>query len=198
MAPSSSLPRLNITDCFAAICRDMTLKVPALNHIDMNRVAVGFCQTRNNSKYGMYASLTPLRFPNGERTTIRRGRQVVIQKIQDATGADALYLLNFYLPRFYLNDFPERLRTITHELWHISPKFNGDIRRLPGRCYAHSGSQKNFDAVAAQLAQAWLATNPDPRLYSFLQCSFQTLIQNFVITGQKYGRPKIITLPDNN
>ena len=146
----------------------------------------------------MYASLTPLRFQNGERTTIRRGRQVIIQKIPDATGADALYLLNFYLPRFYLNDFPERLRTIVHELWHISPKFNGDIRRLPGRCYAHSGSQKNFDAVAAQLAQQWLATNPDPRLYAFLQCSFQTLIQNFKITGQKYGRPKIITLPDNN
>lgn len=145
----------------------------------------------------MYASLTPLRFQNGERTTTRRGRQVVIQKIQDATGSDALYLLNFYLPRFYLNDFQERLRTITHELWHISPKFNGDIRRLPGRCYAHSGSQKNFDAVAAQLAQLWLATHPDPHLYAFLQCSFQTLIQNYVITGQKYGRPKIITLPDN-
>lgn len=190
----SSLPTLNITDYFANLCRDMTLKVPALNHIDMNRVAVGFCQTRNNSRYGMYASLTPLRFPNGERTMIRQGRQVVIQSIRDATGADALYLLSFYLPRFYLNDFPERLRTITHELWHISPKFNGDIRRLPGRCYAHSGSQKNFDAVAAQLAQAWLATNPDPHLYTFLQCSFQSLIQNFKITGRKYGRPKIIPL----
>ena len=180
MASSPSLPTLNITNHFAAICRDMTQKVPALNHIDMNRIAVGFCQTRNNSKYGMYASLTPLRFQNGERTSIRRGRQVVIQRIQDATGADALYLLNFYLPRFYLNDFPERLRTITHELWHISPKFNGDIRRLPGRCYAHSGSQKNFDAVAAQLAQQWLATNPDPRLYAFLQCSFPTYQECFV------------------
>ena len=44
------------------ICEDMTSRVAALQHIQMDRVGVGFCQTRSGSvDYGVFASLTPLR-----------------------------------------------------------------------------------------------------------------------------------------
>ena len=42
--------------------------------------------------------------------------------------------MSFYLPRFCDQSLDEKLSTVMHELWHISPAFDGDIRRLPGRC----------------------------------------------------------------
>ena len=57
-----------------------------------------------------------------------------------------LYILNFYLPRFLDLPFREKLTTMLHELWHIGPKFDGDVRRLGGRCFAHGSSQKQYDA----------------------------------------------------
>ena len=39
--------------------------------------------------------------------------------------------------------FEEKLTTVFHELYHISPMFDGDIRRLEGRYHVHSHSQYN-------------------------------------------------------
>lgn len=112
--------------------------LPELAHIDLARVAIGFCQTRKAVPHGMFASLTPLRFVGGAATTIRRGKVHAIQRVFDAGGVEMLYILNFYLPRFQNLDFREKLITVLHELWHISPEFNGDIRRHAGRYHAHA------------------------------------------------------------
>ena len=58
--------------------------------------------------------------------------------------------------RFMDVDFEEKLVTIFHELWHVSPRFDGDLRRHPGRCYMHTGSQKDYDAQMLRLARRWL------------------------------------------
>ena len=63
----------------------------------------------------------------------------------DAAGREMLYILSFYLPRFQNLDFREKLITVLHELWHISPQFNGDIRRHAGRYHAHTHSQAEYD-----------------------------------------------------
>ena len=47
------------------VVADMTRRLPELAHIDAERVAFSFAQTRTASTYGVYASLTPLRFENG-------------------------------------------------------------------------------------------------------------------------------------
>ena len=83
-----------------ALCEDICRRLDALAHVDMQRVEVSFAQTRTASRYGMYASLTPLRFPGGREETCRRGRRWRIQKVIGPDGREALYLLNFYLPRF--------------------------------------------------------------------------------------------------
>ena len=49
----------------------------------------------------------------------------------------------------------EKLSTVLHELWLISPMFNGDLRRHEGRCYAHGPSQSNYDDQKDRLAQKW-------------------------------------------
>ena len=91
----------------------------------------------------MFASLTPLRFAGGQRHTLRRGRQWTLQRVCE-DGREMLYILNFYLPRFLDLPLDEKLTTVVHELWHIGPRFDGDLRRFGGRCYAHSGSQKTL------------------------------------------------------
>ena len=84
------------------------------------------------------------------------------------TGREFLYLLSFYLPRFLDLPLEEKLSTIVHELWHIGPRFDGDLRRHEGRCYAHGRSQREYDAAMDRLAQRWLAADPPQHLYEFL------------------------------
>ena len=104
-----------------------------------------------------------------------------------------LYLLNFYLPRFLELGFREKLTTIAHELLHIGPGFDGDLRRFSGRCYAHSHRQGRFDAHAERLAEQWLAAGPEEPLYAFLRMDFRQLQ---VLHGGIYGRriavPKLL------
>ena len=121
------------------VCADMAAQVDELRHIDMSRVAVSFRQTRKRMPHGLYASLTPLRFAGGQTHSIRRGRKFSIQRVE-VDGREMLYVLNFYLPRFLDLGFREKLTTIAHELLHIGPQFDGDLRRFSGRCYAHSHS----------------------------------------------------------
>ncbi len=184
---------LDFTEKMRRICESMTSRVAALQHIRMDRVAVGFTQTRSASQYGCYATLTPLRFENGSLTTKRNGRLYTVQRVLDPQGEEYLYILRFYVPRFLNSDFRYKLTTTVHELLHISEKFDGDIRRFEGRCYAHSSSQKDYDAYAEQLASFWLATNPPEELYSFLHLNFEELQKKYGnLYGKQYAAPKLI------
>lgn len=175
------------------LCHDMAGRLPELAHVEMDRVAVCFCQARKRVPHGMFASLTPLRFAGGAETTIRRGRRFAIQRLRSADGQEMLYVLSFYLPRFMDLDFREKLITIVHELWHISPKFDGDIRRHEGRCFAHTGSQKQYDAAMDVMAQRWLAAGPPEQLWGFLTGSFEDLLaRHGRIVGIKIRRPRLI------
>jgi len=175
------------------LVQDMTSKVPELRHIDLPKVAIAVVQTRVATHYGVHATLTPMRFENGSQTTRRRGKHYTVQRLYDERGREMMYILSFYLPRFMSTDFQEKMVTIFHELWHISPKFNGDIRRHPGRCYAHSSSQKEYDAQMAVLVNQYLLTQPDPELYRFLEYDCGKLAQKFgPIHGVKIPRPKLL------
>ncbi|MBN2296859.1 MAG: hypothetical protein JXM70_30820, partial [Pirellulales bacterium] len=122
------------------LCDDIVARLPQLAHIDLDLVAISFSQTRKAGRYGMHASLTPMRFHGGSTRTRRRGQVWEIQRLVDGSGREMLYILSFYLPRFLELGFREKITTVIHELWHINPKFDGDVRRYGGRCYAHSSS----------------------------------------------------------
>ena len=82
-----------------------------------------------------------------------------------------------------------------HELWHIGPKFDGDLRRFGGRCYAHSGSQKQYDAHVEALVDRWLALDPPESLYDFLRLDFgQLTARHGRIFGRRVRAPKLIPL----
>ncbi|WP_233200182.1 putative metallopeptidase [Blastopirellula marina] len=202
--PSSTMGRVRLhgsagrrgfdfTHTMRLLVNDMVMRMPELAHIDMSRVAVAMVQARVDSSHGIFASLTPMRFEKGSRFTTRRGRKYSCQTLLDEHGREMLYILSFYLPRFQNMDFSEKMITIFHELWHISPDFDGDIRRHPGRCYAHSSSQKEYDEQMAVLSAKYLMKKPPPSLYQFLEFDFGKL---FAASGGVYGvripRPKLI------
>jgi len=176
-----------------SLADDMCRRLEELAHIDLASVAIRFCQARKAVAYGMQASLTPLRFENGSPTTCRRGRTWTIQRICDPAGREMLYLLSFYLPRFLELPWRDKLATVIHELWHISPRFDGDLRRHPGRCYAHSHSQRQYDALVEQLLDKWLSLAPPEELFDFLHHGFHELERR---RGPIYGltipTPKLI------
>ncbi len=187
----------HFTSAIRRVCEDMTARVPALGHIDMARVAVGFCQARKRVPHGLQASLTPLRFEGGARDKVELGRRYMCQPIVGADGHEFLYLLNFYLPRFLNHSVGEKLTTIVHELWHISDQFDGDLRRHNGRCYVHGRSQREFDRTAARLAGQWLADDPPEDLYAFLRLDFcQLQAVHGGVVGHRYPTPKLLPLAD--
>lgn len=177
------------------LCHDMTTRLPQLRHVDLAQVAISLCQTRKNVSHGIYASLTPLRFEAGAKTTTRRGRRYGVQPVLDPAGREYLYILSFYLPRFMQPALEEKLSTVVHELWHISPKFDGDLRRHAGRCYAHGPSQRAYDALMDRLTQSWLALDPPSQLYEFLVGDCDELVAQYGrIVGQHLPNPQLIPL----
>jgi Putative phage metallopeptidase len=179
------------------VCEDMVARLPEFQHIDMGRVVVGFCQARRAVPHGIFASLTPLRFKDGAQIAIRRGRPHSIQRVCDSAGREMLYILNVYLPRFQNLDFREKLITVLHELWHISPRFDGDIRRHTGRYHAHTHSQAAYDAEMGHFADQWLRQSPPPELWAFLQDDFHGLSRRHGgIVGVRIRRPRILPVRD--
>jgi hypothetical protein len=175
------------------LCDDMVARLDQLRHVDMSRVAVSFAQTRRSGSQGMFASLTPLRFAGGQMHTFRRERRWGIQRLYDPDGREMLYVLNFYLPRFLDLPFREKLVTALHELWHIGPKFDGDVRRLGNRCFAHGASQKQYDAHVEALLDRWLALGPPESLYGFLRLGFRELAaRHGRVYGRKVPSPKLL------
>lgn len=193
--PPARPPGFDFTFHVRRLCEDLVARLAELSHIDMQHVAISFSQTRRASPYGVYATMRPLRFADGRTETTRRGRRWTIQRLVDPQGREILYILTFYLPRFLNLSYREKLVTVIHELWHISPQFNGDLRRFRGRCYAHSRSRKRYDASIERLAEKYLALHPPENLLAFLRYDFAGLVRQYGrVLGQRVRPPKLVPL----
>lgn len=189
----ATLSGFDITAALTAVCVDLAAKVPDLRHIQMDRVALSFCQTRRGSTHGMLAKLTPLRFEGGVLTTTRDGQTWTIQRLYSG-AREQWYILSVYLPRFFDLPFEEKINTLVHELYHISPRFDGDIRRFGGRCYAHSASSRAYDEIVEMFCHAYLRRrSPRSPLLKFLHHNFAELrSQHGAIIGAQVPIPKLI------
>ena len=176
------------------LCADIAQRCEALRHIDVARLLFSVTQARNGQVHGLQARVTPLRFANGQLTRQRRGVTFQIQRY--FLGAtEFLYLVSFCLPRFLDQDFDEKFVTLFHELYHISPAFDGDFRRQHGRYTLHSHSQKRYDAHMAGLAREYLSQRPDAGLHAFLRLNFSQLIHRHGgVCGVVVPRPKVVRI----
>ena len=176
------------------LCEEICRRHAVFRHIDMSRVAVSWAQTRSPVDWGLQAKLTPMRFERGDTTCVRNGQKWGVQRLyQD--GEEMLYILTFYLPRFLNQSFDEKLVTVFHELYHVSPLFDGDIRRFDGACYVHSGSQAEYDRRMSVYAGEFLADLPGERFPGFLKCDFAELKRRYgAVVGLQLSVPRLIPL----
>jgi Putative phage metallopeptidase len=174
------------------LCADIAERSPEFGHIDVSRILFAVAQARTGRRHGLQARVTPLRFRKGALTRRSGGREYQVQRYV-VNNRDMLYLVSFCLPRFLDLDFEEKLVTVFHELYHISPAFDGDLRRHRGRYRLHSHSQRCYDAHMLELARAYLNAGATPELHAFLRSSFAQLqAQHGSIVGIVVPRAKVV------
>jgi hypothetical protein len=178
------------------LCRDIASRCASFHHIDMDRVLIGMTQARTGRATGLLAKVTPFRFRGGRQIRRRRGRLYQVQRYW-LDGVETLYLISFCLPRFLNQSFDEKMVTVFHELYHIAPEFNGDLRRHGGRYCIHTRSKKGYDRDMAGLAREYFLSGADPALHAFLRLDFNQLRERYgQILGAVVPAPKLVPLEE--
>jgi Putative phage metallopeptidase len=185
----------DFTRAMRALCHDVTMRLDEFRHVRIDEMAVTFAQARRRVPHGLQAKLTPMRFENGSLHTRRGNRTWTLERLYDG-DREMLYILTFYLPRFLDHSFREKLVTVFHELYHISPKFNGDIRRMDGRYHVHTHSQDEYDRAMGALVGEYLRSSPPAELIDFLRLDFRGLCASYgAVLGKRIAAPKLIEIP---
>jgi putative metallopeptidase len=189
------LTTLNLTAEIERLIADITSRHEAFSHIDPSQLLVCINSSRNNSEQGLFAKIHPLRFPSGEMTqTVKRGRHTLRCTMPDIAhrGRDILYVIYFIIPRFMDRPLRDKLVTVFHELYHISPEFDGDIRRFPGRNFAHGGSTKRYNRLMERFVDEYLLLPGSSEQTVFMECGMTELKgRHRAIVGRKMAMPRI-------
>jgi hypothetical protein len=173
---------------------DVVRQCSELRHIDVSRLLFGVTQARSGRAHGLQARVTPLRFRNGQLTRRRHGVTYQVQRYF-VDGREMLYLVTFCLPRFLDQKFNDKFITLFHELYHIGPAFDGDLRRHHGRYALHSHSKCRYDAHMAHLARTYLDNGADQPLYSFMRMDFTQLEHRHgSVVGVMVPRPRLLPI----
>jgi hypothetical protein len=176
------------------LCNDIARRCPELQHVDASRLIFGMTQARTGRRHGLQARVTPLRFRKGKLTRQRHGVSYQVQRYF-VDEREILYLMTFCLPRFLDQDFDDKFITLFHEMYHIGPAFDGDLRRHPGRCAMHTSSKNSYDKHMAHLVRQYLADGADASLHGFLRLNFSQLQHRHgSVVGVAVPRPKLIPL----
>lgn len=146
-------------------------KVAEFRHVDPTRIRVSAAFNRSRARDGVLAYILPLRYRDGLPIEVRRHRGKVYHWAmfpQHRDGVEIFYYLYFMLPRFLNLPFREKLETVVHELYHIHPQFNGDLRRFKGRSPTH-GNSREYDRRVREVTDHFLASEHNEDRYEFLR-----------------------------
>ncbi len=174
------------------LCADIVRRCDEFQHIDISRLLFGMTQARTGKAHGLQARVTPLRFRQGRLTRRRYGTLYQVQRYV-VDGREMLYLVTFCLPRFLDQSFEDKFVTLFHELYHISPAFEGDLRRHEGRCMLHTHSKRCYDTHMAHLSRAYLANGADASLHGWMRLDFAQLRHRHgSVAAAVVPRPRLI------
>ena len=186
---------LNLTLELERLIADISRNVEELSHIDPAKIMVCVSTTRGRGIHGTYAKIHPLRFQGGSRTILlRRKRQASLYEIPPVKRGDIeiLYLVYFLVPRFLNLSLREKLITVFHELYHVSPAFDGDIRRFPGKNFAHGSSRKKFNAHLEGFVESYLEKVGDLTSLAFLEGNMEELrSRHGAIVARRMAAPRL-------
>src|SRR5215216_1939068 len=193
---------INYTERIALLMHDIVVRTPRLSFIDLREVIV-FGRFGRPDAEGAFATCHCLTLPASEpgyyfwrdRATgelTRRSEWFVTKSPVVRVGPKMIkYLISFVLPRFCDQTlersrkaelYPGRegwvakLDTVIHELYHIDPEETGIRRfvRADGSDSLRTHGPRFYEEVAA-MVNAYLASQPDPELYAFLEHDFSGL-----------------------
>jgi hypothetical protein len=194
---------INYTERISLLMEDVVRRTPRLSFIDLREVLV-FGRFGRTDAEGAFATCHCLTLPESDpgyyfwrdRSTgelTRRSEWFVTKSPEVSIGRRKIkYLISFVLPRFcdqtlersrkadlYEAGTPgwmAKLDTVVHELYHIDPDESGirRVARADGTNSPRSHGPGFYEEVA-EMVRAYLATNPDSSLYSFLEHDFAAL-----------------------
>lgn len=154
---------------------------------------------RRPRRGGLLAYVLPLKYREGSPVE-RRERNgkvyhwAMLPTFDPGSKKEVLYIVYFMLPRFYNLTLREKMETVVHELYHVSPRFNGDLRRFKGRSVLH-GDMKSYDRKVRELTDEFMAAPHDPTKYDFLRGSYNQSERRFEEILAKHirePRPKLL------
>jgi predicted metallopeptidase len=136
--------RLNITLAVKRLIRDAASRVPELAHVRPSRVLVVAGEARRSSR----ATIRPA-IGSGRPGVARRSGPAI-----EVKGRQILYVITLR-PLWFRDSTPEeRIRTVLHELYHASTRFDGTLHRgrrherIPQSAYA-----RRIDRLAARYVE---------------------------------------------
>ena len=183
----------DFTGRMEALVEDLVRRLPAFAHVRTDRLLVTVSHARRGGLAGTYARIYPLRFEGGASRTTRRTRRALETYEMPPLvheGREILYIITFLLPRFQNLTFEAKLATVAHELYHVGLDCDGDIRRLPGRKFAHGRSREAYDRRMAALAAEYLSLGGHTAQTAFLRPRWATLVRRFGgVTGRRVAPP---------
>lgn len=184
----------NYTHHLEKLIRHICATMPEFSHVDCDRLLIGYAPARLTGEQGLYAKIVPMKFEGGVDTTTR-GRYTYRMPELYHKEHQILYVIYFCMPKFADLKFDTKLGTVLHELFHISPLFNGDIRRFPGPKYAHGYSLKKYQQRIFWLRERYLAACNGTKPYEFLELSLAELEERHggvVASRIKQPRPILV------
>jgi predicted metallopeptidase len=171
---------------------DVARRVEELSHVRAEEIGFSISHARVEGLHGQFAKIVPMRFEGGSDVRVYKRRRYRMPPVAVA-GKPILYAIYFCMPKFQNLPFEEKLLTVLHELYHISPEFNGDIRRFPGKNYAHGPSRKAYNEKVKTLVDAYLASEPDPETFAFLAPNAEELFEQYgKVTAPRIPMPRLI------
>jgi hypothetical protein len=197
---------INYTERIALLMQDVVRRTPRLSFINLGEVLV-FGRYGRSDAEGAFATCHCLTLPESEpgyyfwrdRTTgelTRRSEWFITKSPEVRVGTTRIkYLISFVLPRFCDQTLERsrkaglypgapgwmaKLDTIVHELYHIDPDETGIRRviRADGTDSPRSHGPMFYEEVA-EMVKAYLAAQPDPAIYRFLEEDFSGLTDRF-------------------
>ncbi|HDP80611.1 MAG TPA: hypothetical protein ENN21_07200 [Spirochaetes bacterium] len=195
-ATQRKIPRIDLTDVLTALAQEIVLRCPSFSHCDLSKITL--CLGSNRSGRGaIYGKLVPLRFRGGAASLGYRGKTYTMPVVM-RNGVEQRYIIYFYYPRFFDLSPLEKLRVLFHELYHISPDFNGDIRRMAPVKASHGGSRKGFDRNFQEelaLFHAHISSTPYMKFLAMDAAALHRAFKKVTGTRMKTPRPVVTGVP---
>jgi len=198
---------IDYTEHVRLLMEDITLRVPALSHVDVRKVLV-FARLGRTGAHGAFATCHSLVEPGSDpayyyywrdRRTgalARRSEWFIVRSPEVRVQSQRIsHLVSIALPRFCdqaLQDTHKervyergqewlaRLDTIVHELYHVDAREGGIRRGLTrgGRPSALTHTPQFLCDVQRFVSQ-YLDSAPDPKAREFLSLDFDALTRRF-------------------